>query len=812
MKRVIPVVLIASTVFTLPVFAQQVLDEITVTAQRREQSLQDVPVAVTAFGAEAIAKQNIKSAVDYLAVTPNVSYTEDGQFGKRGAGISVRGINNLVSGENATVPSIGVYLDEFSVASVPNQFANPELPDMQRIEVLRGPQGTFFGRNAVGGALNLTTQNPTDVYEGKVTIGGEKYQHAGRQYSATAILNLPVSDTFKLRGVVNYEDNSGYVENLCAKGASTAQCPFAAENNFTPNGSKDSGDKNISLRLKGLWDVSDKLTVLGTFMYAKEDQGSDENVPSGYLDLDTVDTFGVNQAIDPGTGFWPDNQTKYSHDLSEHNNLKTYIGILNVKYALSDSLTLKWITGYIDAKFDRLFDNDLLGGFDTIGRSNYYTGKSYSSELRLEATTKKFDWTVGAMYSHDDQKQDNNVHISSSPTATADGIGVLPPFPTGLGLALNHKDFKVEGVAVFADLTTHLNDQWDVIIGGRYSHDKVKDKLAAYGIGPTCCFPGSPGYPGGPGFDFFQSFMNSPRPVASGDESFDDFAPRAGFRYQATEEVGLYAMVSKGYKAGGSSLGNNTNADGAPAFTVPFGKETLWNYELGMKSELMDRRLRLNAAVFYTDWKDMQFESFRFLTPGDLSSNFEQTINIKKAHAKGAEAEFQALLTDNFSISGAIGVLDTEIKDPQIVTLTGGYEVTIDGKELPKAPKLTWNLAAEYHMPMGDNDTWARAEVVHRDGQYSDIEGLTNQQTLGPSPNSGLTHIVGPNEFPYLSPDFTVVNVRAGWDAKQWGVQLYVQNLFHEIYYTGTQENFGLSGIRLRPHPRIFGANVYFRF
>ena len=813
MKIFIPVLVVASTLSTIPVFAQE-LEEVTVTAQRREQSLQEVPVAVTAFGAEAIDKQNIKSAVDYLALTPNVSYTEDGQFGKRGAGVSVRGVNNLVSGENATVPSIGVYLDEFSVASVPNQFANPQLPDMERIEVLRGPQGTFFGRNAVGGALNLSTQNPTDEFGGKVIFRGEKFDSAGRSFGGTAILNAPASESVKFRAVLDYEDNTGYVDNICARGASTAQCPIAAENNFTPNGTPDSGNESINFRLKGLFDISERTSVLATFMYAKDDQGTDENVPSGILDLDTIDTFegAIVKAEDPGTGFWPQNQNKLAHDVSEKNELETTIGILNIKHMLSDELTLKWISGIIDATFDRLFDQDLIGGMDALARTNRYTGTSYSTELRLEYASGQFDWTVGAMYSHDDQEQFNNVHISTSPTHTVNGFGVLPPFPMGLGLALNDKDFEIKGVALFADLTVHVNDQWDLIAGGRYSHDKVKDQLAAFTLGPTCCFPGSPGYPGGPGFDFFQSFANSPRPLANGNESFDDFAPRFGFRYQATDQVGLYGMVSKGYKAGGSSLGNNTNAEGHPPINVPYDKEVLWNYELGMKSELMDRRLRLNAAVFYSQWQDMQFESFRFLTPGDLSSNFEQTINIDKADAKGAEIEFQALLTDNFTLSGALGILDTKIDDPQLIRITGGFEVTIDGLDLPKAPDLSYNLAAEYRWPMGANSAWGRIEFIHRDGQYSDIEGLTNKQTRGPSPNWGVSRIVGDNEFPFLSPDFDVFNLRGGWDTDKWGFQVYVQNLFEEKYYTGTQENFGISGIRLRPHPRIFGANVFILF
>lgn len=807
MNRVMLGIIMIGAQFAPVVFAQE-LEEIVVTAQRREQSLQDVPVAVSAFTGDEIERQHINSAVDYLLLTPNVSYTEDGQFGKRGAGISVRGVNNLVSGENASVPSIGVYLDEFSVASVPNQFANPELPDMQRIEVLRGPQGTFFGRNAVGGALNLITRNPSDDFEGKISLGAETYDNAGDQYSITGVLNVPVSDAFKFRGVVNYEDNSGYVSNICAAGASAAECPVAAANNFTPNGTADSGHEYVSIRLKGLWEVTDATQILGTLIYANEDQGHDENVPSGILDLDSVDTFGIQAGIDPGTGFWPNNRNKLSHDLPERNDLDTLIGIVNVQHTFNDSLTLKWITGVIDSEFDRLFEQDLIGGVDALSRTNKYEGTSASTELRLESSGDRLDWIAGVMVSKDDQDQDNLVAVSTRPTDTIDGIGLLPPFPTGLGLAYNTKSFEINGIAAFGDLTFHLNDQWDVIVGGRYSHDEVDTDLMSFAIGPgpdSC----------DPGVDivcFFQGFVNTPRPAASGSQTFDDVAPRAGLTWQASDTVNVYGMISKGYKAGGTSLGNDTNADGQPPIQVPYNEEILWNYELGLKTELLDRRLRLNTAIFYSRWQDMQFEAFRLLTPGDLSSNFEQTINIDEAKATGLEVEFTALVTEHFSINGALGILDTEINDPQIVEITGGYGVTIDGLDLPKAPELSWNLAGEYRFPIADNDAWVRLEFMHRDGQYSDIEGLTNQQTLGPSPNQGLSRPVGPGEFPFLSPDFDLVNLRAGWEAERWGFQVYVENLTDEEYYTGTQENFGASGIRLRPHPRIIGGSVNFNF
>ena len=364
----------------------------------------------------------------------------------------------------------------------------------------------------------------------------------------------------------------------------------------------------------------------------------------------------------------------------------------------------------------------------------------------------------------------------------------------------------MEQIAVFADLTYTIGDRLDLIIGGRYTHDEVDDSLAS--IGAT----------GGPP----PGRVNVPRPPASGSESFDDFSPRFGGRYQFTDDVSGYVTISKGYKAGGSSLGNQTNASADPAqqppIVLPFKEETLWNYEVGLKTELFDNTLRLNGAIFYMEWDDLQFESFRFLTPGDLSSNFEQTINIDAAEATGIELEGIWAPTENLLFTGGLGWIDTEITknvDPEtgqdFVEITGGFRPALKGLELPKAPELTFNLAGEMRFPISENELWFRVEYIHRDGQYSDIEGLTNLQTRGPS-SAGNVRVVGPGEFPYRSPDYDVVNIRAGFDMENWQFALFVQNAGEEDYYTGTQENFGLSGIRLRPHPRIIGGNVSFRF
>lgn len=781
------------------------LEEIVVTAQRREQNLQEVPISVTAFSGDQIERANIKGAADYLALTPNVSYTEDGQSGSRGLGIAVRGINNLVSGENAVINSVGIYLDEFSVASVPNQVANPFLPDMERVEILRGPQGTYFGRNSLGGALNLVTHAPSNTYEGEIRVGGESYAGAGEMYNFTGIFNAPISDTFRIRGVAFYEDSSGLVKNIGP-------------------GTKDSGHKWTNVRVRAVWEPTEHTRFGTTLIYANENQGTDENVPSGIFDLDTVDTFGTvltrtdplvpRYAYDPGTGFWPDNQNKLSHDLRESNKLDTTVAIVNFAHDLSEHLTFKAVAGLVNAEQKRLFDNDLIGNLDLLVRTNDYKGQSWSGETRLESRTDRVDWVVGALYARDDQDQVNDVAISTDPTATFNGDGFLPPFPTGLGLALNTKSLDVESIAAFGDVVWHVDDSLDLIAGARYTRDKVAFGRSSYDIAPVN--PPSPP----PSFGFFQSFQNIPRPSSFEEVTFSDVSPRFGMRYKTSENTNVFATISKGYKAGGVSTGNNTNASGSPAFSLPYAPEELLNIELGIKSELADHRVRLNASVFVLRWKDLQVEAFRFLTPGDLSSNFEQTVNIPKAEGKGIEVELLAKPTDRFTVGGSLGYLETEITEQPVtssgqpgVEITGGFIVDVLGMDIPKAPAVTANLFGEYRWPVGNNSAWLRGEVLYRDSQYSDIEALTNRQTDGvPSPNQGLIRDVGPNEFPYKVPEFSVVNLRGGFEWQRASLSLYVQNLLDEKYYTGTQENFGLSGIRLRPHPRVYGASVSFKF
>ena len=788
-----------------------VLEEIIVTAQRREQSLQEVPVAVTAFTGEALELANVTEAAQYLNLTPNVSYTEDGQVGSRGISIAMRGVSNINTDESSFIQSIGVYLDEFSVASVGQGTVNPQLQDLERIEVLRGPQGTYFGRNAVGGALNLTTRKPQPEFDATASVGFRMFEGASEQADFSGMINMPVSENFMLRGVLYYEDSGGLVENIVPGGG-------------------DSGHEYVMGRVSARWLLDDATTVDFMLMLTDEQQGHDENVPSGVWDTDSVATFffrrwdGLQEPVDPGTGFWPENRNETGRSaIGEKNDNTTNIAILKVSREMSDSATLNWISGWIDTELDRVFDNDLIPE-NVVFREQTREGTSFSTELRLDITSDTYDWTVGAMYARDEKDMQNAVQLGT--TTVVNGvdhaaIGSLPPafLPTVWGwpdgffcLACADDGFELTSVAVFTDVTWHMTDRFDFTLGGRYTSDEVRNTYLPYGSSPAG--PKLPRWP------------NDLVPTAEigNEDTFTDLSPRMALSYDLTDQATVYATVSRGYKAGGFSLGRGAENS---AFSEVFDPEVLTNYELGVKSELFDGRARFNAAAFLLDWKDLQLETFFFLTPGDATSNVELTINVQKARATGLEAELAALVSENLTITAGMGVIDTEILSDDVARLSGNLFVNLKGEPLPRAPELTWSMAADYEFTLDRWDGWARLEWIYKDSQFSTIEDVTYLQTSGATiyqdpladPSSDVWQPwVGQvpsraDGFPFRTPEVDIFNLRAGVHLNEcWEVVAYVENLTDEAYFTGTGENFGFSGFRLRPHPRIWGAKVNYRF
>ena len=725
-----------------------VLEEIVVTAQRREENLQDVPISVTAYGAEGIEKSVIKEGADYLMMTPNVGYSEDGEGGSRSLNISIRGVSNITLDGIATANSIGYYLDELSVGSVAQGTINPQLHDMERIEILRGPQGTYYGRNAVGGAINMTTKKPDEdpYWEASGFFGNFD------TWGLEAIGNLPISDGLMARAVVAHEQSDTGIENI------------------NPVGNDPFYEYRMGrLAIRAL--VTDATTFDLSIAHTLEDEGGDISIPSGILDLDTISIFGfpsADAAIDTGPGFYPQNDSIQDRDTRERNE-KDFT-IFNARITTDfDNMQFKSITGYVDSAFVR--ESDLDGISLEIGplplrRFNDYDARAFSQEFRLQsAGDSNMDWTVGAYYAKDEFERVNQIQILAKGAPSGPPVGFINS---------NVGNFDFETTALFGEVTWHASDTVDLVVGGRFSQDDITASEIDFNRGPA--------------------------PLV---DSVDDtnFSPRAVLRYMPGDDMTWYGSVSKGYKAGGTDVSGGSRTVGAP-----FEAEDLISYEIGFKSRLADGRVALNGAVFALDWDDFQVQTNRLEDPNDISSAISTTQNAEAASAFGVEAEFMALLAEDVTVGLNVGYLDSEFDDYRDAVLKGetnGLPNVIDvtGQVLPRSPEWTYSANFDWGFDVGANaDGFFHVDWAYTDEQYSDIEAIGS--LVGETVNGDAFNLP---DFPYRIDSYSVVNVSAGIEWPNFRIGAYVKNAGDEQYYTGTADNFGAAGIRLKPHFRTWG-------
>ena len=775
MKRSIAVILGAAVCTPPLAVAQEQQDatvgEVLVTAQRRVESVQDVPISVSVFTSQDLEKSNINEAKDYLQFAPNVSFTEDGEVGNRGISISIRGVSDVSLGEVVTANSIGFYLDEFNVGTVANGGINPQLRDVEQIEVLRGPQGTYFGRNALAGALNITTKKPKQTFEAEGTVRASRFNTWG----VGGVLNVPLSDKVAARLVADYDETDGLVKNV------------------NPDGRSNSGGESKYARLGLRATPNDALTMDLSLAYSKDQDGFDAEVPSGVLDLDTQAIFGSSFVpIGEGLGFYPQNQRRVNHDADEYNNNSYKLANLRFAYDLG-GMEIKSITGAIDSDNSRFFDQDNIS-VDAIVRQNRYSGKSFSQELRLQSTGERtVQWTVGALYAKDKIRQFNSVRAGSEGSytdpVTGEVIGLLPPIPAGFRINENRRSFTTTSYAAFGDISWKLAELWTLKTGARYTRDKVANRF----------------------YDVV-NFEGAPLDGA-GSDTFTDFAPRVVLQFEPSADATWYLTASKGYKAGGVDIlfvPSETDPGTQVGLNRAFDPEEMYNYEIGFKGRFADGRGRFSAAAFYLDWKDMQVQTNFLRDPNDISSSVQATLNASGAKTKGLEFELSGQLSDHLHAGVTGGYLDGKFEDFPEAVLAGNNQIDMSNAKLPRTPEWTGSAYAEYGFSVGDNlSPFVRGELVYRAKSAGDLEGAAalSRRAILSGGNAGQ---VLP-EFPYVMPSYTVFNLRAGLGGEKFDLQAYVENVFDKEYYNGTGDNFGLAGIRLRPHPRIWGLQAVYR-
>lgn len=705
------------------------LEEVVVTSRRREESLQDVPIAVSAFSAESIARNMIEGVDDVFSRTPNVSYTTEGSRDRKR--LSIRGVTEFITeaGE-ATVPAntFGIYIDDFSVATATS---NPGVMDIERIEVLRGPQGTYFGRNAVGGALNITTKKPTNDFFAEVSADASRYE----TYEVAGTLNLPlIDDKLAMRANVKYQESDGYIKNINPTG-----------------GGNDSEYKYGRLSLR--YTPNDRLTLDVIASASDELVGMREGVPSGVLSAFTESLYGT--VTPDGIGYWPQNTDRVNFNRPQEVGSKYQYITARGEYRW-DNLRFTSVSGYLES--DTFLRGDVDGGSqDLFYEHKPYNRDALSQEFRLGSIDGQvWDWTVGAIYSRDRGNIDQ-----------ATQVGEDQPFglPVGFEVTRNVADNETIGAAVFGEAVWHATDRLDLLLGLRATRDKVKTREITFTAGDA-------------------------RLSIEDEDTFDDISPKFTASYALSDVSKVYATISKGFKSGGVQIAQND------LLSDSYDPETIWNYEVGIKSDFWDGRARLNAAAFLMEWTDLQ-ASFAVADIDDEGTIvFTSGIqNAAEATNYGIEAELSLLPTERLLINVSAGYLHAQF-DKFTNAFIDGEIVDLSKQQMPNAPHWTASADAQYTFPV--SSTWegfVRTEWMYRDDTYSDLTAVARRD----------------EGFPFLVASYDHTNLRAGLQSERFSIVAYVENLFDEKYFTNVYEKAFVSGMALQPSYQTYGVRFIWR-
>ena len=701
-----------------------VVEEVIITAQKREQNLQDVPLSVQALGADYLKQNSVASISDISNLTPGLSIGNT-QLGANPE-ISVRGVSTLTisTGLDASTPT---YLDG---VFLPNPLILRELSDIARIEVLLGPQGTLFGRNAAAGAISVTTVAPTDEVEGSIELG----YGSDDLFTVRGVLNVPLSDSFRLRVSGAGRNRDGSVSSS--------------------NGGNDFlSQDHIAFRGRLAWDISDSVTADFSGDFYKQNDLQIGNTTTRVLNNTAVNTAPVGSLSSKTT----QSATRDGVAADPILDAEAFGFAARFNIELSDNLTLLSLTSY---RKDETLDDFPLGegvelaflgipGRDAaiFSRQSIAT-KSFNQEFRLSGSNDTVDWFVGLNYYYSEAEQRDFLLASTVLGAPGDVFNAVTETNSG---------------ALFGDAIFHLTDTLNLTLGLRYSYDEKEIDLPdnVQSIGP---------------FGRQSAAVSNSTLVVTGEDAtakadWDDLSGRIVLDYTIADDVLVYASVSQGYKSGGF---NSTIGDGQ-VLDNPFDKEKAINYEIGTKSTFLDGRLRINTSFFYTDYSDFQTQ---ITDPAGV-----QAINITvDADILGAELDATYYLADNFSLTLVSGWLNSQYSDDVTVT-SGGLTTTAveDGQDLVRAPRFTHTLSANYLVPLSDGELRLTASY-----NYTESQRLLN--SVVSELNSSLP-VAFFREGDLRAEHHGLVNARATYtpENEKWAVSVWGTNLTDESFAESTR-------------------------
>jgi iron complex outermembrane receptor protein len=737
------------------------VEEITVTARRQEESMQETPIAVSAFGVQDLADRNVTSLSELSAATPNLTATSGGVGGSFGSSIHIRGVGQ---GDFILVqdPAVGVYMDGVYLARI--QGGLFDLIDIERVEVLRGPQGTLFGRNTIGGALNVVSQKPDADLHGRAKVGVANL----RGLETRAMVNFPIlEERVFARLSIATGTRDGYTRNKFTGDkfndrkllAGRAQLRFLLGESVDWNLSFDRTRQHERRQLSTCkffpesgMTPTDGQSPIGV---------AHQNFLWGTYDVSFYDACRSADYLDAGS------------NLSSTSDFDVWGTGSNLEIELSPDVTMKSITAWrrqrnrlykdidgTEAPIAEMFPGPMQT--DQVSQELLFTGVSFEGRVK---------WTGGLYYMRETGSESESTKNLPGADILAPGVN-LEFISAFVGVGPLNKRMQREIVnmsyAAYGQMTINLLDPLDLTLGLRRTHERKEADLTIWCGDPSttdhpwCYDAANPNY-------FGPSGVMGQRHSS---ERWGAWSPMVNLAYRITDDVMVYATWSRGFKSGGFNARDIED----PVVPLTFEPENLISYELGMKSAWLDNRILFNMAAYVNKYEDMQISAASTNVSGQ--GVVTPTRNAAKATMQGVEFELTALPTAGLTLGAMLGLATSEYDEfiwPEYPSSTSGgscgSDPIVDGVcqrdysdwRLNFNPGWNYNLSAQYAFPVGNlGEMVARLDWWVRGRQY---QGLRNNR-------ANLHHKYG------------MMNARLGWllDDGKTEVSLWGKNLFDRAY------------------------------
>lgn len=676
------------------------LEEIVVTAQRRTQNIQAVPISVTALSGNYLVEHDVHSLQDLAGDVPNLVVSNSVSYGN--APISIRGVGGPSGGGSLfNEEPVAVYIDGVYVSQLGQ--AVSDLTDIANIQVLRGPQGTLYGRNSTAGAVLITTARPTNdlVFDSSFTASSDD------DYRANADLSGPlVEDRLLARIAVNYRDGGNWATN-------------------TANGQAIGGSRDLSGRVSFEYTPTDKLTFT---LIGDAEASTADPVTFGLEGLFRAPTGSVLGTVYVGNPFVrrPDydtvlHGTSFYLDTRQYSVTNSNDVTLLSDYKFDSGYAINSITGYRRFHVHGAQDGDAYPSATPLD-NNFADQKAEdeSEEIRLSSpTTDRLKWSAGIYYAH--QHDNDNITINGFQGGPPVFNLIFPPHSAPVavpafaiaGTSANFAGVQsLDAYAIFADATYDITEALSLIAGARYSYETkdVDINQRVTTIVPTII--------AGPVLS--QSACASAGACSA---SFNNVSPRAVLQYQLAKGSQIYASYSEGYNSGGFNTFGNLIAPNDPANPLRTQSEKINAYEIGIKNDLFDRKLRVNLDGFYYDYSNLQIREAVFT--GGVS-----LVNVPKAEVKGLELETNFVPVDHLTLTGNASYLDATITQGVLAALPTnigsiiyGQNLTVGtqnvaGAQLTRAPHWQLYLAADYVYPTSIGTFDANVNFKYQSSEY----------------------------------------------------------------------------------------------